>query len=87
MQQVPPVLLGMSTFAMANLQLQLPAKNVIPLFAHSTFTFHSQNRIYPGYNWLSHHQQNKNALHSETVILNYVLVVTQLAVVRVINHL
>ena len=31
--------------------------------------------------------KTKNAHHSETVILNYVLVVTQLAVAWVINHL
>ena len=31
--------------------------------------------------------ETKNALHNETVILNYVLVVPQLAIAWVINHL
>ena len=31
--------------------------------------------------------KTKNVLHNETVILNYIVVVNQLAMARVINHL
>ena len=52
--------------------LRYTRQNFIALFGHSTFTVRSQKTIYSGYNWLSHHQQIRNACHTETVILNYI---------------
>ena len=41
-----------------NIVIVATRQNFIAFFAHSTFTLRSQNKIYSGYNWLSHHQQN-----------------------------